>query len=436
MSRASGTKPSTNIAGPSNSIRDSLWPTTTCAALKDQGKLDDAIACYRRVIELDPKLAAAHNNLGIALKHQGKLDEAIACYHKAIELDPKLAVAHYNLGGILKDQGQLDEAIACFRKVIKLDPNHAGAYSNLGLALADKGDVSDAIAPLQKAIDLCPNDVGLRMNMSYFLIKDTPLRDFPRAREHAQRGTQLAPENPGIWENLGEAQYGCGEFADAVASLEKAQQLGRELPTGTRLVLAMAYCRTGDSDQACEHYVEAAARLDERNSSDDFRLRDELETLIGAETLIRYCTDRLKTDPDMANLLLARAAARARSGQLEEAVEDYAQALRSLPEPEDPWWGAIAGSKSPMVESDEIYERLAALLPQHRGLRIARLPHLASREKWDEVRRNWRRQFNSIPPITGVGITPRPFRSIARTSTPIIGSAVRWSLILPRTAIR
>ncbi len=355
------------------------------AALKDQGQLDNAITCYRQALEFDPKNAAVHTNLGIALKHQGKLDEAIACYYKAIELDPKLAVAHYNLGGVLKNQGQLDEAIACFRQVIELASNHAGAYSNLGLALAGKGDVSDAIATLQKGIDLCPNDVGLRMNMSYVLIKDTPLRDFPRAREHAQRGTQLAPENAGIWENLGEAQYGCGQFADAVASLEKAQQLGRELPTGTRLVLAMAYCRTGDSDQACEHYVEAAARLDERSSSDDFRLRDELENLLSAEPLVRYCTDRLKTDSDMANLLLARAAARARSGQFEPAAEDYAQVLSLLPEPTDPWWAPIAGSQSPMVESDDVYERLAALRPQHRGLRIARLPHLASRGKWEEV---------------------------------------------------
>ena len=121
------------------------------------------------------------------------------------------------------------------------------------------------------------------------------------------------------------------EFAEAVASLEKAQQLGRELPTGTRLMLAMAYWHTGNRDKACEHYVGAAARFDERNSSDHFRQRDELETLIGAEALIRYCTDRLATDPDSVNLLLARAAARARSGQLDQAAEDYAQVLSVAP---------------------------------------------------------------------------------------------------------
>ena len=56
--------------------------------LKDQGKLDEAVACYRRALELKPDFAEAHNNLGIALSDQGKLDEAVACYRRALELKP------------------------------------------------------------------------------------------------------------------------------------------------------------------------------------------------------------------------------------------------------------------------------------------------------------------------------------------------------------
>ena len=43
---------------------------------EDQGKLDEAIACFRRAMELKPDSADAYNNLGMALKDQGKLDEA------------------------------------------------------------------------------------------------------------------------------------------------------------------------------------------------------------------------------------------------------------------------------------------------------------------------------------------------------------------------
>jgi tetratricopeptide (TPR) repeat protein len=47
-------------------------------------------------------LAEAHNNLGAAFKDQGKLDEAIACYRRALELKPDFAEAHNNLGNALE----------------------------------------------------------------------------------------------------------------------------------------------------------------------------------------------------------------------------------------------------------------------------------------------------------------------------------------------
>ena len=77
--------------------------------MKDQGKLDEAVACYRRALELKPDFAEAHNNLGVALKEQGKLDEAVACYRRALELKPDFAEAHNNLGIALKDQGKLEK---------------------------------------------------------------------------------------------------------------------------------------------------------------------------------------------------------------------------------------------------------------------------------------------------------------------------------------
>ena len=54
------------------------------------GRHDEAIAELHKAIELDPKYAAAHANLGVVLNGLGRHDEAIAELHKAIELDPKL----------------------------------------------------------------------------------------------------------------------------------------------------------------------------------------------------------------------------------------------------------------------------------------------------------------------------------------------------------
>ena len=48
-------------------------------------------------MELKPDEAKAHSNLGNALKDQGRLDEAMTCYRLAMELKPELAEAHTNL---------------------------------------------------------------------------------------------------------------------------------------------------------------------------------------------------------------------------------------------------------------------------------------------------------------------------------------------------
>ncbi len=134
--------------------------------LKDKGQLDEAIACYRKAIELDPKYAAAHSNLGAALKEKGQLDEAIACYRKAIELEPKFAAAHSNLGVALKAKDQWEEAIACYRKAIELEPTFATAHNNLGEALAVKHQWGEAIACYRKAIELDPKLTTTRTRLA------------------------------------------------------------------------------------------------------------------------------------------------------------------------------------------------------------------------------------------------------------------------------
>ena len=51
-------------------------------ALKDQGKLEEAIEAYNKALAIKPDYAEAYNNMGNALKDQGKLEEAIEAYNK------------------------------------------------------------------------------------------------------------------------------------------------------------------------------------------------------------------------------------------------------------------------------------------------------------------------------------------------------------------
>ncbi len=59
-------------------------------------RTDEAIEAGRQALVLDPNFGSMHNNLGNHFKDQGLLDEALACYKKAFELNPDSASAHSN----------------------------------------------------------------------------------------------------------------------------------------------------------------------------------------------------------------------------------------------------------------------------------------------------------------------------------------------------
>ncbi len=140
-------------------------------ALSGQRKLDEAVACYRRALALQPDYVEAHNNLGNALLDLGQPDEAVASYRQAIALKPDLAEAHNNLGIALRLQGKTDEAVACFRQAIAVKPDYAEAYSHLGKALRDQGKPDEALGCYRKAIELKPDFVDALNNLALLLME-------------------------------------------------------------------------------------------------------------------------------------------------------------------------------------------------------------------------------------------------------------------------
>ena len=59
--------------------------------------MDEAIACYRRAIELKPDFSEALNNLGNALNQQGQFDEAHRACERALELAPRSGRCYHQL---------------------------------------------------------------------------------------------------------------------------------------------------------------------------------------------------------------------------------------------------------------------------------------------------------------------------------------------------
>jgi tetratricopeptide (TPR) repeat protein len=115
------------------------WFLTALKKHEEPSGLPEAMDAYRRALELDPSLAAAHTNLGIAYFEQGELAKARVHFERALSLDPDQPEARYNLANLYEQESQLDLAIAEFRRVVASRPEFADAHFNLAIALEKVG---------------------------------------------------------------------------------------------------------------------------------------------------------------------------------------------------------------------------------------------------------------------------------------------------------
>jgi len=115
------------------------------------GKYDEAIECFDKAIQINPKYAEAWYNKGTALDFLGKHNKAIECFKKALSIDPDYADAWHNKGIALGKLGKYNEAIECFDKAIKINPDHAEAWYNRGIAFTLSGESSNAMKCYDRA---------------------------------------------------------------------------------------------------------------------------------------------------------------------------------------------------------------------------------------------------------------------------------------------
>ena len=95
---------------------------------------DEAIQVYRQVLELDPKHAAAHINLGTLYYNRQDFTAAEEHYRAAVASDPRYALAYFDLGNVLDETGRITDAVTAYKTAIQLAPTYADAHYNLALA--------------------------------------------------------------------------------------------------------------------------------------------------------------------------------------------------------------------------------------------------------------------------------------------------------------
>lgn len=75
-----------------------------------RGELAEAVAAYRRCLELDPEQVNAWSGLAMALARSDDLDGAIEAGLRAVELDPDEPLGHTSLSMFYQQKGMIPEA--------------------------------------------------------------------------------------------------------------------------------------------------------------------------------------------------------------------------------------------------------------------------------------------------------------------------------------
>ena len=186
------------------------------------GKPQIAIDLISQAIRIAPTVPWFHNNLGEVYRTAGLLDQAVACYQQAIALSPGYAEPHMNLGNALLQMGRPAEAISPLQKSVELKPELPMAFNSLGVALQQAGRVDEAVAAFRKALALQPDFFDAQLSLGNLLLA----KGFTdEAVEAIRRATQINPAHPGAWVNLEAALQAKGLLDEAIAASRKAIEL-------------------------------------------------------------------------------------------------------------------------------------------------------------------------------------------------------------------
>lgn len=208
----------------SEDLDDALRFMQIGQVLSNAGEWDMAAIAFDAVVRLDEQNALGWALLGEAVQHVGKDGEAEL--QKALDLDPTMDMANALMALYYRRQNQPEKALIYLKRAAEANPSEGVWQAEIGNTLADMGDLSSAL--------------------EYYL-----------------KGTEIAPEDPVVWQAL--AEFAFAHNLDAATTGISAARKALTLDPGNPLLLDLmgtGFLITGDLDSA-ERFLQQAVEADE-----------------------------------------------------------------------------------------------------------------------------------------------------------------------------
>ncbi|HEX9961164.1 MAG TPA: tetratricopeptide repeat protein [Pyrinomonadaceae bacterium] len=177
----------------------------------DENKTENAIEAFKQATKLNPDLADAHFQLGIAYSLKEKEDELLQ--RETAEATPTPAPQRKAKKGSTKEVATIltnsdksfENAAKAYEKIIKKNPKEDAAFFNLGRAYNKINLDREAEKALRQAVKLKPEDSEYQTELGKILIK---LANYDEAVTVLKKAVELDENNTQAIDSLEKAEAG------------------------------------------------------------------------------------------------------------------------------------------------------------------------------------------------------------------------------------
>lgn len=189
-------------------------------ALEQQGRYQDAIDIYQRLLHADSTLIHIWGCLGALYSHMGDKQNAKKVLQHVLTLQPNHAKAHNNLAKIYAAEQAYELALRHYRDAVHSDPGFCLAHFNLGLLLLQRQALSAATTQFQNVLAIQPDDYpGAYFYLGLLYLNDARLDE---AEEMFAQLLQRDSNHIEAWVNRGVVALKQGREQEAVSYFTQA----------------------------------------------------------------------------------------------------------------------------------------------------------------------------------------------------------------------
>jgi tetratricopeptide (TPR) repeat protein len=212
--------------------------------LMKSGRLEEAIASYRKALSGVPATPLPYLGLAEALNRTWRYEEAVTLCKEAFQRWPDdERIADIYLKSLTNFE-RFDEAKTLCKSLMNGHPQWARLFYRRGQLLVAVGDVKEAIPDFEAYAKLNPLSCDAFLEMGYAW---SILSDYQRAHDCYQAGLQVHPQCPHTLWGIGRCYLQQGEVDKAVDVLKIAYSL---IPTDEWIASAMASAFLAKGDAA------------------------------------------------------------------------------------------------------------------------------------------------------------------------------------------